>query len=117
MTAAPPMLSTVSTLVDAGANLFDMTVGGGVADLTRLPKSIVDDGPQRTIYRYRESADLQTRSPVLLVPPLAAPASCFDFRRGCGVAEHLLRHGHPTYLLDYGGIAFPDRQLGLEHSG
>jgi polyhydroxyalkanoate synthase len=115
MSPAPPTLSTVSTLVDAGANLFDMTVGGGVADLTRLPKSIVDDGPQRTIYRYRESADLQTRSPVLLVPPLAAPAHCFDFRRGCSVAEHLLRHGHPTYLLDYGGIAFSDRQLGLEH--
>jgi polyhydroxyalkanoate synthase len=52
---------------------------------------------------------------VLLVPPLAAPASCFDLRRGCSLAEHLLALGHPTYLVDYGPISFGDRALGLEH--
>jgi poly[(R)-3-hydroxyalkanoate] polymerase subunit PhaC len=49
------------------------------------------------------------------VPPLAAPALCFDLRRGCSVAEHLVRAGHPTYLVDYGAIAFGDRSLGIEH--
>jgi polyhydroxyalkanoate synthase len=52
---------------------------------------------------------------VLLVPPLAAPARCFDLRRGCSVAEHLISLGYPTYLVDYGPIGFGDRQLGLEH--
>jgi polyhydroxyalkanoate synthase len=52
---------------------------------------------------------------VLLVPPLAAPASCFDLRKGCSLAEHLLARGYPTYLVDYGAISFNDRDLGLEH--
>jgi polyhydroxyalkanoate synthase len=52
---------------------------------------------------------------VLLVPPLAAPARCFDLRRGCSLAEHLISLGYPTYLVDYGAIGFGDRQLGLEH--
>ena len=52
---------------------------------------------------------------MLLVPPLAAPAFCFDLRRGCSLAEHLLRGGPPTYLVDYGEIEFSDRTLGLEH--
>ena len=52
---------------------------------------------------------------MLLVPPLAAPAICFDLRRGCSVAEHLLQGGRPTYLVDYGAIEYADRGLGLEH--
>ncbi len=47
--------------------------------------------------------------------PLAAPPICFDLRRGCSMAEHLLGLGHPTYMVDYGSIAFSDRDLGLEH--
>jgi polyhydroxyalkanoate synthase len=31
------------------------------------------------------------------------------------MAEHFVARGHPTYLLDYGTIAFADRRLGLEH--
>ena len=49
------------------------------------------------------------------MPPLAAPALCFDLRRGCSVAEHLLARGHATYLVDYGPVRFGDRALGLEH--
>jgi polyhydroxyalkanoate synthase len=53
--------------------------------------------------------------PVLLVPPLAAPALCFDLRRGCSLAEHLLATGRSTYLVDYGSISFSNRSLGIEH--
>ncbi len=61
-------------------------------------------GPQRTVRRYLRpgepagsAAAEASRPPVLLVPPLAAPATCFDLRRGCSVAEHLLAAGHrPT---------------------
>ena len=52
---------------------------------------------------------------MLLVPPLAAPAICFDLRRGCSLAEHLVVGGRRTYLLEYGGIEFRNRDLGLEH--
>ena len=105
-------------LVTAAVNLFDATVRGGLADTRRMPSALVDEGPQRRVHRYlplgrggRRSAAL----PVLLVPPLAAPAICFDLRRGCSLAEHLLRCGREPCLVDYGPVRFGDRALGLEH--
>jgi polyhydroxyalkanoate synthase len=104
--------------LSAAVNLFDATVRGGLADTRRMPSALIDEGPLRRVHRYlplgrggRRSAAL----PVLLVPPLAAPAICFDLRRGCSVAEHLLRRGRETYLVDYGPVRFGDRSLGLEH--
>jgi polyhydroxyalkanoate synthase len=106
------------TVVAAAVNLWDATVGGGMADTRRMPSALIDEGPLRRVHRYlpigrgrRRSASL----PVLLVPPLAAPAICFDLRRGCSLAEHLLRRGRETYLVDYGPVSFGDRSLGLEH--
>ena len=107
----------------AAANVFDRIVRGGLADMRPLPSSIVAEGPQRTVRRFlrgdeRRDAEPPAAggaAPVLLVPPLAAPARCFDLRRGCSVAEHLLAAGHRTYLVDYGTIAFGDRNLGIEH--
>jgi polyhydroxyalkanoate synthase len=103
----------------AAANLFDATVRGGLADLRPMPATVIDRGPQRTVSRYLpvENGPRGRRAgaPVLLVPPLAAPAVCFDLRRGCSLAEHQLRLGRRTYLLDYGPIQFADRELGLEH--
>jgi polyhydroxyalkanoate synthase len=99
----------------AAANAFDMLFRGGVADLRRTPARIIDEAPKRTIYQYLRGEQRSRHLPVLLVPPLAAPTTCFDLRRGCSMAEHLLELGHPTYLLEYGAIAFSDRDLGLEH--
>ena len=96
------------------ANLYATTVGGGLADLRRMPSTVIDSGPQRTLSRY-ESARRRRGAPVLLVPPLAAPAICFDLRRGCSLAEHLVVGGRRAYLLEYGEIEFADRNLGLEH--
>jgi polyhydroxyalkanoate synthase subunit PhaC len=98
----------------AASNLYATTVGGGLADLRRMPATVIDTGPQRTLSRY-DSSRRRRGAPVLLVPPLAAPAICFDLRRGCSLAEHMLQAGHRTYLLEYGHIAFSDRDLGLEH--
>ncbi|HVE69121.1 MAG TPA: DUF3141 domain-containing protein [Solirubrobacteraceae bacterium] len=108
---------TPQTVAASAANAWDVLLGGGVADLRPTPRSIIDEGPQRTVFRYHPpQGERPARGhPVLLVPPLAAPASCFDLRRGCSLAEHLLSRGHPTYLVDYGPISFSDRQLGLEH--
>src|SRR3954452_1035496 len=110
------ILSDTESLLDSATNGFDLFFGSGPADLSRQPSSIIDDGPQRTVHRYRTGRRaLKRHAPVLLVPPLAAPASCFDLRRGCSLAEHLIALGYPTYLVDYGPISFQDRQLGLEH--
>jgi polyhydroxyalkanoate synthase len=102
--------------IDAAANLWDMSpLGEGLADRAPTPSAVIDIGPQRKVHRYRLPRTPSAHSPVLLVPPLAAPARCFDLRRGCSVAEHLISLGYPTYLVDYGPIGFGDRQLGLEH--
>ena len=107
---------TPTALAEAAANLYDGTLGDGLADLRRMPSTVIDEGPQRTLRRYHPiEGTRQRRAPVLLVPPLAAPAICFDLRRGCSVAEHLLQAGRPTYLVDYGEIEYADRGLGLEH--
>jgi len=107
---------SVDDVVNAGANAWDMYLGKGVAQMHPTDKAIVDEGPQRTVYRYlRRGWQPSHATPILLVPPLAAPAWCFDLRRGCSVAEHLLARGYPTYVVDYGAISFSDRALGLEH--
>jgi polyhydroxyalkanoate synthase subunit PhaC len=111
------LIPTPDSVSLAAANVFDMVFRGGVADLRRTPAQIIDEAPKRTVYRYLPpDDDLPHRAlPLLLVPPLAAPSACFDLRRGCSLAEHMLQAGHRTYLLEYGHIAFSDRDLGLEH--
>ena len=110
------LIPTPDQLANAGANVFDQMFRGGLADLRRTPASIIEEKPQCTVYRYLVADEGACRDlPVLLVPPLAAPTLCFDLRRGCSLAEHLLALGHPTYLLEYGEIGYADRELGLEH--
>src|SRR3954463_14550191 len=107
---------TPGQLTNAAANVFDQVFRGGLADLRRTPAAIIHEAPQCTVYRYLVPDESACRElPVLLVPPLAAPTLCFDLRRGCSLAEHLLALGHPTYLVEYGEIGFSDRELGLEH--
>ncbi|ALG13513.1 alpha/beta fold hydrolase [Kibdelosporangium phytohabitans] len=96
----------------AASNVLDKVFNGGVADLRPTPRVLVDHGPNRWVYRMTGDA---SGDPVLLVPPLAAPALCFDLRRGCSLAEHLVEQGRPTYLVDYGSVSFSDRGLGIEH--
>jgi polyhydroxyalkanoate synthase subunit PhaC len=101
----------------AAENAYRKFVGGGIADLTPWPSEVIHEGPQCTVRRYEmpEGTDVTQRTPVLLVPPLAAPAQCFDLRRGCSLAQQLTALGYRTYLVDYGRIGFDDRELGLEH--
>lgn len=116
------LVPTPEQLGAAAANVFDRVLRGGLADLRPQPTAIIDEGPQRTVRRYLSAAGYAvspssdvTPPPILLVPPLAAPASCFDLRRGCSLAEHLLAAGRQPYVVDYGPIAFGDRNLGIEH--
>lgn len=53
------------------------------------------------------------RPPVLLVPPPAAPASCYHLRPGLSLRDHLVTRGHPVHALDHGPITRADRDLGF----
>ena len=78
--------------------------------------STVDERTLREVYHYRPAAGVPlTGDPVLLVTPLAAPSLCFDLRRGCSLVEHFVEAGRPTYLVEYGEVAFRNRSLGIEH--
>ncbi|WP_224273162.1 alpha/beta fold hydrolase [Nocardioides lacusdianchii] len=103
-------------LVAAVGNVAHTVLYGGLADLRPMPRTLIDDGELREVYHYRPDPDVPaTGDPVLLVTPLAAPALCFDLRRGCSLVEHLVSQGRPTYLLEYGQVSFKNRSLGVEH--
>jgi polyhydroxyalkanoate synthase len=100
----------------AAVNVVGM-VRGGVADLRRMPRELVDDGPRGDLYRYLPVPGVAPAGgePVLLVPPLGAPDFAYDLRRGCSLVEHLLSEGRLVYLVDHGPKSFADRRLGMEH--
>jgi polyhydroxyalkanoate synthase len=102
--------------VSAASNVAHKVLYGGLADLRPMPRTLIDEGNLREVYHYRPAAKVQEQGdPVLLVTPLAAPALCFDLRRGCSLVEHFVTAGRPTYLVEYGRVSFKDRNLGMEH--
>lgn len=103
-------------VVSAASNVAQKVLYGGLADLRPMPRTLIDEGELREVYHYRPVAKVQEQGdPVLLVTPLAAPSICYDLRRGCSVVEHLVGSGRPTYLVEYGEVAFKNRNLGMEH--
>ena len=103
-------------VASAASNVAHKLLYGGLADLRPMPRTLIDDGPLREVYHYRpQKKTRETGDPVLLVTPLAAPALCFDLRRGCSLVEHFVQKGRPTYLVEYGEISFKNRRLGMEH--
>ena len=103
-------------VVSAANNVAHKMFYGGLADLRPMPRTLIDDGELREVYHYRPAAKvLEQGDPVLLVTPLAAPAICFDLRRGCSLVEHFVSAGRPTYLVEYGEVSFRNRALGMEH--
>jgi polyhydroxyalkanoate synthase subunit PhaC len=103
-------------VASAASNVAHKVLYGGLADLRPMPRTLIDDGPLREVYHYRPQKQVRaTGDPVLLVTPLAAPATCYDLRRDCSLVEHFLQSGRPTYLVEYGEISFRDRNLGIEH--
>jgi polyhydroxyalkanoate synthase len=103
-------------IVSAAANVAHKMLYGGLADLRPMPRTLIDEGVLREVYHYRPRGSAREHGdPVLLVTPLAAPAICFDLRRGCSLVEHLVQAGRPTYLVEYGEVSFANRNLGMEH--
>jgi len=111
------LVPTPDQVVSAAANLVQRLARGSVADLRPMPRMLLDGGELRRLHHYRPGPGGEAGDPVLLVPPLAAPALCYDLRRGCSLVEHLLELGRPTYLVEYGEVSFHDRAVGLEPWG
>ena len=98
-------------------NLYTHLLGGGFAELARTPSTVIRDEPHCTVRRYTAVGDPDpTALPVLLVPPLGAPATALDLRQGCSLAEFFVEQNRPTYLVDYGDVSTQvDADLGLEN--
>ncbi|MFC7448130.1 alpha/beta hydrolase [Rhodococcus daqingensis] len=92
-------------------NAWGLTFGGGVQAAEPTPSEQIAQGLHRDLYRF---GALAGDNPVLMVPPLAAPAHCYDLRPGQSLAAHLLGSGRTPYLVDYGTMTSADRDLGFE---
>lgn len=100
----------------ARTNLTDKLRRRPIADLRGMPREVVEQRASFTLYRYSPVPGIEQQGrPVLLVPPLAAPALAFDLRRGCSLVEYFVHQGRPVYLVDYGPVSFAHRGLGIEH--
>ncbi|MFB4303349.1 alpha/beta fold hydrolase [Actinomadura sp. NTSP31] len=88
----------------AAANAVQLARHGHLADLRPMPADPVEGGgAARAVRRYRPPEGVVPAGPpVLFVPPPAVPARCYDLRRGCSLAEHVVRAGRIGYLLDRG---------------
>ena len=102
-------------VVAAASNVAHKLLYGGLADLRPMPRTLIDEGELREVYHYRPARVTESGDPILLVTPLAAPALCFDLRRGCSLVEHFVAEGRRTYLVEYGQVSFRNRTLGMEH--
>lgn len=107
-------MSIAATVSRAARNAWALTpLGTGIGAPRPVPSTVLWDEPHRLLRRYDNDAPADAAG-VLLVPPLAAPASCFDLRPGQSVVEHLVELGRAPYLVDYGEIGFAERGMGLE---
>ncbi|MEH3032451.1 MAG: alpha/beta hydrolase [Aeromicrobium erythreum] len=103
-------------LAAASSNARDKLRRRPIADLRPTPRTRVERTEHATLYRYDPYPGVAERGlPILLVPPLAAPALAFDLRRGCSVVEYFVQQGRPVYLVDYGPVQFRHREQGIEH--
>ncbi|MBF6131950.1 alpha/beta hydrolase [Nocardia otitidiscaviarum] len=105
-------VSLADTVTTAARNAWALTFGAGIEAPEPTPSTVLDDRPHRLLHRYDgATADAPA---VLLVPPLAAPAFCFDLRPDQSLVRFLLDSGRAPYLVDYGDIGYADRDMGFE---
>ncbi|WP_433335935.1 alpha/beta fold hydrolase [Spirillospora sp. CA-294931] len=92
------MIPSPRSLRAAASNVASKLLDGHVADLRPTPAEAIGS----SVHRYRSLRGVVPAGPpVLLVPSPAAPARCFDLRRGCSLAEHVVNAGRLSYLLDH----------------
>src|SRR3546814_17863122 len=70
-------------VVSAAGNVAHKMLYGGVADLRKMPRTLIDEGMLRQVYPYRPVGHTKTTGePVTLVTPLPAPSICFPLPPG-----------------------------------
>ncbi|MFZ2512086.1 MAG: alpha/beta hydrolase [Gordonia sp. (in: high G+C Gram-positive bacteria)] len=93
------------------------------APYTASQSTVLSAQPHARLVRYGTEAQLTAARvtgavPVVLVPPLAVPAHCYDLapgvRPGNSVVEFLLASGTIPYAIDFGDVSRADRHLGFE---
>lgn len=96
---------------------------GDLAPDTATESVVLSDRPHARLIRYGSVAQLDAarasgQVPVLLVPPLAVPAHCYDLAPDAqpanSVVEFLLSLGTIPYVIDLGDVSYRDRHLGFE---
>ena len=111
-------VSLVDGLRDGVRNLIGLSpFGDGIEAPQPTPQTVLVDRPHEQLRRFHladEDPGPLDAPPVLLVPPLAVPADCYDLRPGQSLARHLLDEGFAPYVVDYGDITFADRAMGFE---
>ncbi|WP_026917845.1 alpha/beta fold hydrolase [Gordonia shandongensis] len=94
-----------------------------LAPRTATESVSISERPNARLIRYGspdqlESARARGAVPILLVPPLAVPAACYDLAPNASpansVVEFLLSTGTVPYVVDFGGVSWADRRLGFE---
>ncbi|AZG46521.1 alpha/beta hydrolase [Gordonia insulae] len=106
-------------MFDGVRTLYRLTRGERVAEDRPTPSTVIADGPHRHLRRCGTDDDLTKarssgRTPVLLVPPLAVPARCYDLSPDMSVVAFLLSTGRIPYVVDFGEMGYADRHLGFE---
>ncbi len=112
-----PLAATGPSVRTAIRNAWALTFGDGIEPRHATPHEVLYDAPHRTLRRYLagdEKSHDAGATPVLLVPPLAVSAACYDLRPGQSLVAHLLEQGYAPYVIDYGDITFADRRMGFE---
>ena len=104
-----PLFDTAALGVSA-RNLWALTFGDGISPEQRTEHTVLFDEPHRTLRRYGEPSG----APVLLVPPIAAPATCYDLSGEFSLVKHLRDAGRTPYVIDFGEIGYTDRGMGFE---
>lgn len=99
-------------------NLWALTLGDGIAPRCDTDHTTIATGGHRTLRRYADDAEVLAareagRAPVLLVPPIAAPARCYDLSADHSVVAHLRTQGRVPYVVDFGEIGYADRGMGF----
>lgn len=108
----PSPRTDVNVLSTAARNAWALTpFGDGIEAPSQLPSTVVFASAHCTVRLYGAP---NGRDPVLLVPPLAVPISCYDLRAGQSLAGHLVASERAVYVVDYGRIRYADRGMGFE---
>lgn len=111
-------LTEEPSTLDGARMVLRLARGHQVAPDVQTPHTVVHDAPHRTLRRYGTDAQVAAATaagaaPILLIPPLAVPARCYDLGPGQSVVATLLDQGRVPYVVDFGDVGRAEKKLGF----